>query len=335
MFSCFVFVFMQLCCYSCSGQADFFKIEGRLRNISQGEFYLYTTSGAMTKIDTIVVMDGRFAHQTFIDKPTTLTLVFPNFSEQPIFAAPGRTAKIKGDASHLRELEITGTKENRLMTDFRLSIINLPPPQVLQRAEAFITDNKESPVALYLIEKYFIKTPDADYSRAIKLLTTIISANPNNTEAKKLRILISKLTKARKGSPLPAFTAQTIQGKKLSQTFCKDKAGVIYVWASWNYDSQSLLWKLNDFCRNHADEAEVITISLDMSTHAAKQALNRTSLELPTICDQQVWSSPIVQNLAINQLPEFILIDKNGHIHSRHTEFTQMETEFKTLTNNQ
>ena len=46
-------------------------------------------------------------------------LVFPNFSEQPIFAKPGETVDIKADTSHLKELEATGTKDNELMNDFR------------------------------------------------------------------------------------------------------------------------------------------------------------------------------------------------------------------------
>ena len=35
-------------------------------------------------------------------KEMTLMIVFPNFTEQPVFAAPGKSVDIKGDASHLK-----------------------------------------------------------------------------------------------------------------------------------------------------------------------------------------------------------------------------------------
>lgn len=56
-------------------------------------------------------------------------IVFPNFSEQPIFAESGKSVDIKADASHLKEMEVKGTKTNELMTKFRQSILNDTPPQ--------------------------------------------------------------------------------------------------------------------------------------------------------------------------------------------------------------
>ena len=333
MFSSFVFisVFLLLCCYACSGHADYFKIEGRLRNISQGEFYLYNTTGAMTKIDTIIVQDGRFAHQTFINKPATLILVFPNFSELPIFASPGSTAKIKGDVSHLKELQVTGTKANKLMTTFRQSIANLPPPEVLRLAEEFIKENPQSEVSNHLIEKYFIRTADADYPRAVRLLNTIIAAAPDNVAAKRLKVLIAKLSKTQKGNPLPKFTATTTRGEKASHNFCKKKIGIIYAWASWNYDSQNYLRQLNEYKLQHADHVEILTISLDMSRQGVADVFRRGDYYLPTICDEQVWNSKTVQDIAITQISEFILINRKGLIHSRHTDISQLKEEIEKI----
>ena len=73
---------------SCGEDSKHFKIEGRLLQINQGEFYLYSSDGTISGFDTIKVQGGRFSHEIECDHPTTLTLVFPNFSEQPIFAEP-------------------------------------------------------------------------------------------------------------------------------------------------------------------------------------------------------------------------------------------------------
>ena len=83
---------------SCGVDSDRFRLEGRLRNMNQGEFWIYSTDGGASGIDTIFVRDGRFEYETTLRIPSTYVLIFPNFSELPIFANPGKVATIKGDA---------------------------------------------------------------------------------------------------------------------------------------------------------------------------------------------------------------------------------------------
>ena len=68
----------------------------------------------------------------------TLMLVFPNFTEQPIFAQPGKTVDVKGDAYHRKELTVEGTKDNKLMNSFRRQTANASPPEALKYARQFI-----------------------------------------------------------------------------------------------------------------------------------------------------------------------------------------------------
>ena len=56
-----------------------------------------------------------------------------------------------GDVSHLRETEITGTKENDLMTAFRIKTNEMMPPEVQQEARQFITEHPASIVSNYLL----------------------------------------------------------------------------------------------------------------------------------------------------------------------------------------
>ena len=97
---------------SCGPSGNQFRLAGRLRNINQGQFLVYSPDGAFVGIDTIKVQNGRFAYEKEVRKDVTLMLVFPNFSEQAVFASPGEEVEIKGDATHLKEMTITGTNEN-------------------------------------------------------------------------------------------------------------------------------------------------------------------------------------------------------------------------------
>ena len=67
---------------ACGTRSGYFKIEGHLLNLNQGEFYVYSTDGLINGIDTIKVEGGHFSYETPCQRQGILMLVFPNFSEQ-------------------------------------------------------------------------------------------------------------------------------------------------------------------------------------------------------------------------------------------------------------
>ena len=71
---------------ACSGRKGYFTIEGRFLNMNQGELYVYSNDGLTNGIDTIKVNGGRFSLDIPCKRKGTLMIVFPNFSEQPVFA---------------------------------------------------------------------------------------------------------------------------------------------------------------------------------------------------------------------------------------------------------
>ena len=74
---------------SCGTRKGHFKIEGRFLHINQGELYVYSPDGGIDGMDTIKIDAGRFAYETPMKRNSTLMLVFPNFSEHPVFAESG------------------------------------------------------------------------------------------------------------------------------------------------------------------------------------------------------------------------------------------------------
>ena len=163
---------------SCVETGSGFHLEGKFKNINQGEFYLCDFDNG-TK-DTISLRDGQFIYDCEMSDTTIFTLIFPNYSELPIIATPGGRVKIKGDVSHLKETEITGTEENELLTGFRLQTKEMVPPEVKKKAEEFILNHPESPISLYLLRRYFILAVDADYSHILGLCKKMLAAKPTN-----------------------------------------------------------------------------------------------------------------------------------------------------------
>lgn len=126
--SFYLFTFLLL---SCGPEGNKFRMSGRLRNINQGEFLVYSPDGGFVGVDTIKVRNGRFSYEKEVRNVVTLVVVFPNFAEQVVFASPGEEVDIKGDATHLREISIEGTDENEEMTKLMARLNKLTPPEIM------------------------------------------------------------------------------------------------------------------------------------------------------------------------------------------------------------
>lgn len=196
---------------SCGPEGDKFRLSGRLRNINQGDFFVYSTDGAFVGIDTIKVRNGRFSYEKEMRKDFTLMLVFPNFSEQAVFASPGEEVEIKGDATHLREMTIYGTDENDELTKLRIRLNKLTPPEVAGEVAKFIEENPTSIVSIHLLDRYFVSTKTPDYTEAQRLAALMLKANPDNGQIRKLKKQIDGLKNNRLQAMLPIITATDLK----------------------------------------------------------------------------------------------------------------------------
>ena len=321
---------MTLLLVSCGDSQKNFKIEGSFKGFNQGELYVYSMDGSR-KLDTIGVSRGEFVYQASINEPTTLVVVFPNYSELPVFAEPGVTIKVKGDASHLKETEVKGTDTNKAMTDFRLKTSNMMPPQVLTEATKFINEQPSSPISIYLLNKYFIQTSDPDYSKIQNLVKTILAASPDNKQIAKISKLLEALQALKVGNRLPSFFASGLNGESVSSSDLNAKVNVIALWASWNYESvnvQNLLARLK---REHATDLKVLGISIDGSVKDCRQIVERDSIKWSTVCDGRMWEMPILQKIGLTYLPDNIVVDAQGKILARTLNYQELNKKIEEL----
>lgn len=303
---------------SCTTRKGYFTIEGRFLNLNQGEFYAYSTDGTISGIDTIKVNGGRFAIEIPCTRQGTLTLVFPNFSEQPIFAEPGKDVDIKADASHLKQMEVTGTKDNELMTTFRQAIATKSPPEATKTAENFIRDNAASPVAIYLLQKYFIKTGNqTDYNKAKELLSVITKEQPHDRHIAIIKRNLDILAATGSKKRIASFKANDINGKTITDKFFDGKTGIICAWATWNYDSENMLRHINTLCKQATGKYAVIGINVDASKSTCRDAMKRNDVTFTNICDEQLFESSLLATLGIHTVPANIIISPNGKVLAR------------------
>ena len=249
---------------ACGVDGKRFRVEGRFLNLNRGEFYVYSTNGLIDGIDTVKLEGGRFTYDIPCEREGTLVMVFPNFSEQPIFAQPGKSVDIEGDASHLKELTVKGTKDNKLMNQFREAIVNASPPQVAKIAAMFAADNPTSLVSVYLVRRYFITTPTPNYKEAERLVKLLLAQQPKNGELNRMQTLISTLAKTSVGAPLPAFQARSTKGEKVSQQpYNKAAVAVLNVWSTTNMQSMEIQRMLKQKVRDSKGKLQVVSLCVD------------------------------------------------------------------------
>ncbi len=322
------FLLLTLILVSCGAESGRFRIEGRFRNLNQGEFYVYSRDGATDGMDTIKVADGRFAYETDLERPATFVIVFPNFSEQAVFGEPGATATISGDVSNLKEMEIEGTDDNELMTDLRMRINKLSPPEITAAVEEFVRENPASSAAMYAVERYIIMKGTPDYGKAYELTALMIKANNANRRLAALNKQLKSLQASRKGGRPIDFRATDTDGKIVDRAMMDGKVNIVCLWASWNYDSQAMLRRIKGSKKKYGADMSVMSISVDARAADCNAALERDSVDWPNICDGRMWDSPVISSLGLSTVPGNIVFDAKGKVIA--SNLTARELEEKT-----
>ena len=315
---------------SCGEDSKHFKIEGRLLQINQGEFYLYSSDGTISGFDTIKVQGGRFSHEIECDHPTTLTLVFPNFSEQPIFAEPGKTVDIDGDASHLKMLKIKGTDDNELMSDFREQIAASSPPEIKRFAARFIEDHPQSPVSIYLVKKYFIVTPRPDYREAARLLKLMKASQPDNFIINNMLRDTKVLGQSAVGTRLPAFKIKDMKGNTITSNSLSRGLVVICTWASWSYPSTDMLRQLHQIQIDKQKPFKVISICVDANKADCDTYLNVNEIKTPNVFTGEMFNTAPLKILGLQNVPDNIVV-KDGKIVARSLDINSLREKVESL----
>lgn len=315
---------------SCGVDGDHFQIEGHLLNINQSDFYVYAENGSIDGLDTIHVEGGRFAYEVPCKHPTILYLVFPNYSVVPIFAQPGKSVSIKGDASHLKEIEVKGTDDNELYTKFREQVAKASPPEAKRAAEVFVNDHPGSVVGLWLIKKYFISDAQPDYQTALRLAQKMQSKQTDQADLSRMIRQLNSMSHVGVGSVLPTFSTYDTKGRLVSSSNLSSGLAVICTWASWSYNSMDMLRTLKQLQRQSGGRLKVVSLSVDASRSDCDESLRMDSISWPNVCDGQMFDSQPLKQLGMMGVPDNIIV-KDNHIVARNLMGSQLQDKITEL----
>jgi len=300
---------------SCGEKRKTFLLEGTFKGFNQGELYICGIDGNFP-LDTVAVVKSQFHYEVALQEPTAFIVIFPNFSEVPVYGEKGAEVTIEGDVSHLREIDVRGTKENETLTAYRKKTSQQTPPEVALTTDQFIRENPTSPFATYLIRKVFIQSPQPDYRRARELLSLVAKSTPNASATIKSQTKqLEGLSSLKDGSRLPSFTAVGINGETIKSSDLNAKFNVITVWDRSNFEGQGTLRQLQERQKRVGEEQlKVLTICLEVDVKSCRKKLESDSITFSTICDGRLWDCPILSRTGLSYVPDNILIDDKGKI---------------------
>lgn len=319
---------------ACGLPSGHIRLEGEFKGIQQAEFYVYSEDGAFDGVDTVAVADGKFAYERPLDRKAVLTLLFPNFSEMHVVAEPGKTVRLSGDAAKLLETEISGTEENELLTAFRLQNFHKPEGNQKMAVADFIHSHPGTWAAMVLFRKYFANAEAPDAATALSLLDAMKKAQPGNDALHDLDNRVRPMLQAGEGQPLPDFTAQTLDGKKLSRADFSGKPLLVCFCASWNNEFQQTLNCLHRLKKAHGSSLGLLAVSLDPSQQVFARQMEHDTLARYAVCEGRAFSSPLALRFGVRYVPGFLLVDKKGIIRKRDMKLSDLEKEIEKLLKN-
>ena len=118
-------------------------------------------------MDTLLVKDDKFSVTLSTDTLASAWLLFSDGTEYPLYLNKGNKIKIKGSASDITSLEITGNVFNEELTAFQKELKGLSTSSekaLEEKAKTFINSHPASLASIYLLEKYFVQKPQPDFA---------------------------------------------------------------------------------------------------------------------------------------------------------------------------
>ena len=288
--------------------------------MNQGQFFVYSPDGAIRGIDTIMVQGGRFAYEIPCEEEGTIVIVLPNYSEIPVFVEPGKSVDLKADASHIKDIEVTGTDANDRMTKWRKNTSSQSPDGLMKQAEQFIRENPSSIISRWMLRKYFIVTAKPDLKKARELVKLMSEKNDKDVSIIRLSVGLENVP-LQVGDMLPAFTAKDLQGKSVQASQYRIGKTVILVWATWDYDginvSRRVFRKIEEMKSQGKQVPKVLGVSIDASAVDAKRTVGNDSTAWSTVCDGLMWNSPVVKVIGTTKVPDNFVLE-NGKVKACH-----------------
>ena len=150
-----------------------------------------------------------------------------------------------------------------------------------------------------------------------KEILDFVLANSKEEEVKQTaQLTYDKITKLAVGAPSPVFTNyENANGGTNSLSDFKGKLVYVDVWATWCRPCLAeipALKALHDKLKGK--NIEFVSISIDEDKEAWRKVVKERELKGIQLIADKAFESQFIRDYSINQIPTFLIIDKEGRI---------------------
>lgn len=296
--------------------------EGELTGLGNDTLYLYGDDKLYTNTDTIPATEGKFKAQLHTDTLVSVRLLLPNGTEHPVYLKPGDHIQLKGSVDEARNITVNGNPDNDALTAFLQSMAGPGTFSVQaqqEQAEAFIYGHPGSLASLYVLEKYFVLSPEPDYERIRKLTSVLSSEMRDRPYTTELSARLKDLGEAAGGRVITTFSLPGADGELINRGTFRNKYLLVHFWASWDTLSTAGFDMYRRIYKKEKDNEDfaMLGISLDIDSLKWRDCMERDTLEWHQGCDLKGWHSKAVEAMAVQALPANLLLNPYGRVEGR------------------
>lgn len=116
------------------------------------------------------------------------------------------------------------------------------------------------------------------------------------------------------GQKAPTFKVTDMDRREHQLRDYKGKYLLLSFWANWRGASSVVITGTKQALRNHEEEIEALTISLDCDSVMVESGRRRDDISWPVVFDAHGWYTPMVQKFCVDNVPYCFLIDPKGKV---------------------
>lgn len=287
--------------------------------------------------DSASIKNGRLLLQGVLPESLLCTLSNSVNQQIKIFIMPNAKVKVSGTIYKFFDLALEGATENELYQSFKSKSLSLSGdyrksltkaggnlkdvnnPQMLiyrNRVDSltrdYVKNNKNSVVAgLALIDSYLNNSDRKLAESAYQLLS---EQGKSTVYAKRIKTFIDTEANLQVGNLAPGFTLKSLDGKLVKLSDYRGKYVLLDFWASWCPPCRAEHPLLKELQQKYQTDIEVVSVSMDASSTAWKQAVDVDKLTWTQLNDSKSTNGDLADSYGIKALPFNCIVNPDGKI---------------------
>ena len=185
--------------------------------------------------------------------------------------------KLAGDANRLKEMQVTGTDDNKQFSEFCFSVLKLNEKDAQMRAATYIRSHPQSLTSVALFYHYFDRVAQRNEQPTLELLNLLRKQQPTNQQLTAIDARLRPQLHTAIGAKLPHFTASTLNKQVINSADFKGKPTLLTFSANWDSNNYYLRQQLRKLKAARGERLRIINFSLDESLEKAQE-------RFPPIC---------------------------------------------------